>query len=529
MAVSREAEEFAARLRALKDRAERSYGALARRLNVSASTLHRYCSGEAVPVEYAPVERLARLCGASPQEQVELHRLWILADAARGRAKEAAKARPGVRAEEAGTGTAESGTGTAEGPPAPARPGAAEPGTGEPSTAGSGTAGGSPEGGGREAAGTTGDGDATGARNEDTATTSAGDRAPAGAGDRPPAGSRGAGKGGAGARDGAELDAAVPVPARRPAPWYRRYRWPATAGAAIAVILTVVALDSVSPRSSGGTPAAGTATEGTPDGDRFPSPTGTSAGPGPSASRPGPASARPSERRSGPPSASAGRSGPARAPGGGGRGGGVPGGVPLSWTAGSHVWQNGCDHAYLIAKPKEQVPPPPTEQDAEGWASSLGAVHGRDTYVRITVQGKTSSAVVLEALRVRVVGRSAPVERNVFFMDNGCGGSLTPRSFDVNLDASRPVAAPRSGHDGENAIPAVRFPYRVSVSDPEVLLVTGRTVSCDCRWYLELEWSSGGRTGAVRIDDHGRPFRTSAITGMPEHGYDHVERRWVRG
>lgn len=512
MAVSREAEEFAARLRALKDRAERSYGALARRLNVSASTLHRYCSGEAVPVEYAPVERLAGLCGASPQEQVELHRLWILADAARGRAKEAARARPGVRAEEAGTGTAESGTGTAESPSAPAGPGTAEPGTAEPGTggtsaAGSGTAGGSPESGGREAAGPTGDGD----------------------GARPPAANRGAGNAEAGARDGAELDAAVPVPARRPAPWYRRYRWPATAGAAIAVILTMVALDSVFPRSSGGTPAAGRATEGTPDGDRLPSPTGTSAGPGPSASRPGPASARPSERRSGPPSASAGRSGPTRAPGGGGRGGGAPGGVPLSWTARSHVWQNGCDHAYLIAKPKEQVPPPPTEQDAEGWASSLGAVHGRDTYVRITVQGKTSSAVVLEALRVRVVGRSAPVERNVYFMDNGCGGSLTPRSFDVNLDASRPVAAPRSGHDGENAIPAVRFPYRVSVSDPEVLLVTGRTVSCDCRWYLELEWSSGGRTGAVRIDDHGGPFRTSAITGMPEHGYDHVERRWVRG
>jgi hypothetical protein len=41
-----------------------------------------------VPVDYAPVERLARVCRATPQELTELHRRWILADAARGRRAE---------------------------------------------------------------------------------------------------------------------------------------------------------------------------------------------------------------------------------------------------------------------------------------------------------------------------------------------------------------------------------------------------------------------------------------------------------
>lgn len=77
-------EEFAALLRELKDRSGLSYGALAKRLHMSTSTLHRYCNGTAVPHEYAPVERLARVCRATPQELVELHRRWILADAARG-------------------------------------------------------------------------------------------------------------------------------------------------------------------------------------------------------------------------------------------------------------------------------------------------------------------------------------------------------------------------------------------------------------------------------------------------------------
>ncbi|MFI2606502.1 helix-turn-helix domain-containing protein [Kitasatospora sp. NPDC018619] len=80
-----ETEEFAAMLRGLKERSGRSYGALATRLHVSTSTLHRYCNGAAVPAEYAPVERLARACGADAGELVELHRRWILADAARRR------------------------------------------------------------------------------------------------------------------------------------------------------------------------------------------------------------------------------------------------------------------------------------------------------------------------------------------------------------------------------------------------------------------------------------------------------------
>ncbi|MFK0158227.1 helix-turn-helix domain-containing protein [Streptomyces sp. NPDC090499] len=77
-------EAFALLLRELKDRSGLSYGVLAKRLHMSTSTLHRYCNGTAVPVEYAPVERLARVCRATPEELVELHRRWILADAARG-------------------------------------------------------------------------------------------------------------------------------------------------------------------------------------------------------------------------------------------------------------------------------------------------------------------------------------------------------------------------------------------------------------------------------------------------------------
>ncbi|MGW6455241.1 hypothetical protein ACWF94_04825 [Streptomyces sp. NPDC055078] len=202
--------------------------------------------------------------------------------------------------------------------------------------------------------------------------------------------------------------------------------------------------------------------------------------------------------------------------------------MPFTLSADQHIWQNGCDHAYLVNRAPAAVPPPPSESDAEPWARAVGAVHGGGTMVRITVQGRSEQAVVLQALRVRVTAKRAPVRGNVYRMSLGCGGSITPRLFDVDLDKSRPVARPMAGSDSGVAIPAVSFPYRVSARDPEVLLVSSRTAGCDCDWYLELEWSGGDRSGTVRIDDNGRPFRTSGIRGRPAHDYDTAAGRWVR-
>ncbi|WP_308312696.1 helix-turn-helix domain-containing protein [Streptomyces sp. ISL-11] len=102
------ASDLAELLRSLKERSGLSYGVLAKRLHVSTSTLHRYCNGSTVPTEFAPVERLARLCKATPEELIQVHRQWILADAARGRkpqadgaSADAAQPEPTAPAEEA--------------------------------------------------------------------------------------------------------------------------------------------------------------------------------------------------------------------------------------------------------------------------------------------------------------------------------------------------------------------------------------------------------------------------------------------
>ncbi|GGT36528.1 transcriptional regulator [Streptomyces kurssanovii] len=450
-------EAFARKLSELRERSGRTYGSLARRVGVGASTLHRYCSGRTVPMEFAPVERLARLCGCQGEELVGLHRLWVLADAARGtRQERTLKAAPDTDGGALQEQRAEQEEQQAE--PQHAEQEEQEQPTAVPTFP---------------------------AAEEEQAVTAS-----------PSARSRS-----------------------------RRHAYAAAFGAAVVVLALVLGFGgftfgpgkqrTATAEAEGGGPVALRSADSRP----------TPVSPSPSAS---PATSGTGSPVPGSQGKSDG-SGPGAVP----TGTGAPSppapftGTPFTWVTDDHVWRHGCGHAYFVDRSPADVPPPPVEADGEQWSRALGAGHAGETGVRITVQGKGPEAVVLESLQVRVAARRTPERYNVYRMDSGCGGSLTPRMFDVDLDMSRPVARSVAGNDAGEPIPAVSFPYRVSASDPEVLLVTGRTVTCDCEWYLQLRWSSGGRTGTVRIDDGGRPFRTSALAGGTVHEYDYGSRRWV--
>ncbi|WP_328707634.1 helix-turn-helix domain-containing protein [Streptomyces mesophilus] len=461
-----EVAEFAALLRALKERTDRSYGSLARRLGMNTSTLHRYCAGDTVPLDFAPVERFANLCGATSEQRLELHRRWLQAVAARRRppTAEVEQSAPDAGAAEAGN---EGGEG----------PNIAVAGNATPAVE----------------------------LKPDGGPVATPDTAPQSNGSSPVA-----------ETESAPRPPGATTPSHPSRPWYRRRRLAVGLAAVCAVLAT---LGSFSTLPDGRQASA--------DGPDRVADTARATAPGQRGSSPAPSNTPSTEPPSGSPTAKAkpGTSRPSGATSAPPRGE-QPVGLPLTWSVNSQAWKLGCGHDYVIAKPPSQVPPPPAPQDAAPWAAAQSAVHGGETLVQLSVQGRSDTAVVLEALRVRVVGRTEPAEGNAYAMDQGCGGALTPRYFAVDLDKDRPLARAVAGSDSGTPIPAVRMPYRVSAKDPEVLLVTAGTTSCDCRWYLELDWSSQGRKGTVRIDDDGRPFRTSAIDGLPRYMYDTLGRRW---
>lgn len=179
------AEELGELLTRLKERRGTSFEALARRTGLTRSTAHRYCKGQTVPTSFAPLERLARACGADRREMAELFLAWH-------RAVESTRAVHDPRAPEQGRATGPQAGGSPGPDPEqdPGRDGAAGGGDGEAATGGGG--------------GSAMEGAATGGGATDRG-TDRGDgpppRAPAGAGQRgsrtPEAGLRGPGPSGA--------------------------------------------------------------------------------------------------------------------------------------------------------------------------------------------------------------------------------------------------------------------------------------------------------------------------------------------
>ncbi|MFG2114871.1 helix-turn-helix domain-containing protein [Streptomyces sp. NPDC048718] len=409
------ADGFAGRMRELKERSGLSYGVLAKRLHVSTSTLHRYCNGDAVPTGFAPVERLGRLCGASRDELVELHRAWIVADEARRTNQPVAAATVPERERER------------DGDRAPRR-----------------------------------DRDEREARGEAAGAVAGAEvvvvAEPAGVPVAP--------------EPAAPEVAVPPVPEAAPASCEaggRRLRWRAVLGATAAVIAVALAVPLVR------TPAS-------PDPDL----------------------------------GAAGDDAPAGPP------------APLSAGISSYNWAEPCGQYYLLDQDPEHVPPPPAPQDTRGWARALDGVDGGHMQLQITVTGGTQEAVVLSALHVRVMERGEPLDRTAYSMGDGCGGALTPQTFDIDLDAPRPYAKPVAGRDGDRVVPAKNFPYQVATGDPQVLNLDVHTEGHDVTWYLELTWSDGARQGTMRVDDGGKPFRTSAMKGRPTYGYRADNGTWFK-
>ncbi|WP_217139634.1 helix-turn-helix transcriptional regulator [Streptomyces sp. AC627_RSS907] len=476
-------DDFAGLLRELKERSGLSYGALGKRLHMSASTLHRYVSGEVVPVEFAPVERLARVCRATPEELLELHRRWIRADALRGvkKAEEKAEEKAEGKAEEKAEGKAEAGE-TA------AAPEAADVAT-----------------------------VAVAAEDAPSAAQAPGAQAP----EAPEVPDVPDIPGVSGVPDVPEVSNASVAAGASEAPRRRmpRAAWYAATGvvavsAAVALVANLVTgtgtgddgqrgpAGAVGAAASPSTSVSGTATRSaSPSASASPSP--SSASPTTSASASASASAPLTRRSTAKPSHRAPASGPA-----------------LTVTTTPYYWEVPCEHAFLVDRSPQNVLPPPPQQDVVGWATAYGAVSANRQTVFLTVQGTGEETVVIKDLHVRVVSRGPALDWNQYVMGNGCGGGVDTASFDVPLDLGNPLAMPVAGQRD--------FPYSVTESDPEVFHVKAHTSGHDVSWYLELEWSSGGRQGVMRVDDHGKPFRTSASKDTSPYAYPLGSNAWER-
>ncbi|MFD8023102.1 helix-turn-helix domain-containing protein [Streptomyces lavendulae] len=509
--MATETERFAELMRGFKERSGRSYGTLAKRLHSSNSTLHRYCSGAAVPTDYAPVERFARVCGASADELLALHQQWLLALVERRRGAADGQASGSGAANSAATEVPPASAVVVPEEASEARPQAeTDPEPAPGSSAGSAPAPGPAAAEAPEPAAATDAPEPAEPRTPAPTPAPAPSEAPAPA----PAPAQEAP-----APAHAPATLVQPGPARASVPGARRPRLLLAVAAAVAtaaVAGTAAAVSAMGDAGHGDTrhgavqpssrerAAAGPAL---PSGGASPTPTADSAPP----SSPGPSS----------PSATSASTSPGTA-----KEGASPA-APFTVNVLPDNWDSPCDQWFALDKAPGTVPPPPAGQATEGWARALNAVPAGHLRMQLTVQGTEGKAAVLHALYVHVVsGRKAP-GWNAYTMGAGCGGALVPASFAVDLDSASPRARPVPGKEGERPTTSTDFPYKVSATDPQVLNIDAATLGQDVSWYMELAWSSGDRKGTTRIDDHGRPFRTVALNTGHSYWYNENNNAWL--
>jgi hypothetical protein len=168
---------------------------------------------------------------------------------------------------------------------------------------------------------------------------------------------------------------------------------------------------------------------------------------------------------------------------------------------------------FILPRPISQIGPPPSGSDWKGrwaWAHKLGGIDSNASMIRVVVQGRTEAQVTLQGLAVEVLQRRQPF-RGTDLAYMGLGGGEDVRHVDVDLDSD----PPRTNGFGKGAPQALR----VSVSDAEVFNLLAYTQRCDCLWIAKLHYVSDGRNGTVTIDDHGKPFRTTASGRSPVYSW----------
>ncbi|MGP3919968.1 hypothetical protein [Nonomuraea sp. 10N515B] len=175
------------------------------------------------------------------------------------------------------------------------------------------------------------------------------------------------------------------------------------------------------------------------------------------------------------------------------------------------------NHGWVFSKKKAELSAAPSvdakEEEWAEWVQKEGGVTAAGgAAARVTIAGTSSKAVVLRGMSVTVHERRPPIQGT--WVGYGGAGELSPRRFLLDLDKNPPSVqlivrknVPNAdGGDDE----AIDFPYTVSESDIEELVLYAHTTSRQCSWTATLHWEIGTEKKTTVIDNEGKPFWVTA-------------------
>ncbi|NBM18157.1 tetratricopeptide repeat protein [Streptomyces sp. GC420] len=119
----------------------------------------------------------------------------------------------------------------------------------------------------------------------------------------------------------------------------------------------------------------------------------------------------------------------------------------------------------------------------------------------ITLEARTSRAVVLHAARPVVLARRPP---RPACLSVRIGAKIEPRRFTTDFDA-QPPRLQAQGAD---------FPFSISATDVEQFWFEPIARAHEISWQLELDWTCAGRRGTTVINNNGEPFEVYPVAAL---------------
>jgi hypothetical protein len=176
-------------------------------------------------------------------------------------------------------------------------------------------------------------------------------------------------------------------------------------------------------------------------------------------------------------------------------------------------------NGFLLTNPNEadlQRADDLRRQKLEPWEAFTndGPVDVGVNELEVVLAGRSDQPVVITRARVEVVAQTAIGSGvHVTYAGQGCGGPEEELLLQIRLDGAAP-AIKASGRDASGKFAELPPPWSVTVSDtkPVTMHVQALAFEHDVQWRLVLDYSASGRTGTMRIDDSGKPFRVTGIT-----------------
>ncbi|WP_147312511.1 hypothetical protein [Thermomonospora umbrina] len=169
------------------------------------------------------------------------------------------------------------------------------------------------------------------------------------------------------------------------------------------------------------------------------------------------------------------------------------------------------------ARPQAAVPVPRRDMCSGGfrsWALRLGGSDSEETRVRLDLQGRSTKGVLISSLTARIVA----VHPSPAVVGVGCdsAGSASPRDLSIDLDSARPTA--RYLVKGRRE----PFGFTLAKAETEVFNITAYTRRpVVIEWRLHLDLTVDGKSRPIEIDDHGKPFRTSAAPAERQYTWQY--------